>query len=148
MNYLKSFYAVMLILISLCSACENAPEVSPSACLEGTFLAADCPGLVFIQVNNANIGAEWTLKHSYGIYETKTYSNAITINNIHQFPAIGDLKVGDKIYFTINEEASKNPFSCVTQTMVCTADVRFETYPSKSYCINFISKQACATGQE
>lgn len=130
----------MIVLISGCTDSEMISP-NPNQCYEGIVIAGDCPSHLFVQVTNAQIGESWELIHNQDLYEQATYNNAISINNIHQFSDL-DLQFGDKVYFTINTEASKDPNACIAST-VCTADVRFQSYPNKRYCINTISKQSC-----
>jgi hypothetical protein len=148
MSYLKSFCIVIIACIAMSSGCNKSEELKPNQCIEATVIAADCPGIVFVQVNNAPIGSQWKLKHAYNLYDSKTYSNAISINNLHLFTRLDELKPNDKIWFRIDEEASKNPSECINPSMVCTAELRFESYPEKAYCVKSIAMGKCEGNQE
>jgi hypothetical protein len=144
MNTLKTVYLSILLMMVLISGCTDSETINPdpNQCYEGLVIAGDCPSFLFVQVSNAPIGENWELIHNYDLYEQATYNNAISINNIHQFTNL-DLQVGDKVYFTIDTETSKDPNACL-KSGFCTTDIRFLSYPNKRYCISTISKQPCA----
>ncbi|NJO01473.1 MAG: hypothetical protein HC880_07100 [Bacteroidia bacterium] len=67
-----------------------------------------------------------------------TFENSITINNQ---PDNLELEKGQKIYFSIDVEASKNGANC-TKQVPCN-DAMVMNFPNKKYCIKSISTQNC-----
>lgn len=90
----------------------------------GRLVAGDCPSYGIVEVENANIGSNWS-------FSGTTYTNVIGIANIPD-----TIQRGDRINFYV--DLSTNPMDC--QAVKPCQQIILVERPTDSYCATHIKR--------
>jgi len=126
--------AYLLVMISLMTCTKKSePKPETVTCYEGVVIDLNCPGIIVVQVTNAPLGEK---------FSHPRIGNWDNVARIDNQPLDLVLQKNDKIYFSIDQEATKDTKGCLRGGF-CTQDSN-PTYPEvRRYCVKSISKLSC-----
>lgn len=115
-----------------CNERQDAP--GPNQCYSGKIVYRICPYWVFVQVDNAPIGAGGV---SYG----KTYDNLVALTLAEPAPA------DSLISFSIKKKITDYSEDCAGLTRNCNYNTNI-SIPKNIFCATNVSNQKCADNEK